>query len=124
MTDAEARALGLRAVACQGWGWRPGMLAISGGPDEWHRLTDAWAGPSDVTPDNVPSGAWPDLRDPATLGAFVDVVHRRVPGAWAQPGSGAPDAVWYIRVWRGVGHVTIGDGDTEAEAWVLALGSA
>jgi len=70
MTE-EQIALARRAVACKGWEWLPGMLAVEqavpGMALSPHpvRVDDYWH--------NV--GVWlPDLTDPATLGCLLALV--------------------------------------------------
>lgn len=99
MNDDEAKALGLRAVACPGWRWMRGMVL---GPDGWQVVTqDADALASDglelahrdgrwsmdseqvagVGPFADDGPRWPDFRDPATLGCLLALVR----DAWRQP---------------------------------------
>lgn len=93
MTDEQWIELGKRAVACKGWRWMPGMLARYKG-DAWCRVTDAdsFGLPTRVRLPN-PRRAWPDFRDPATVGCLLALV-REAWGChvhlrrWASP---APD---------------------------------
>lgn len=72
MINEEAEALGRRWIAAGG-GWRAGMAAIHENGSA-HRLamstqmSEAW---------------WPDLRDPATRGAALEVVRERWRSAFA-----------------------------------------
>ena len=128
MTDDDWRELGQRAVACRGWRWMPGMRAIQdrGGGAEPVRL-----GATDEAGDEWPHPeAWPDLRDPATLGCLTALVRE----AWDEPASVAGraevfecdpmQAAWMV--FPGdrhplPGHRILGRGETEAEALVAAL---
>lgn len=141
LDDTYWRTLGERAVRAKGWRWMPGMRAVREwptapevvrvhAPDE---ISDEWG---QVDPDHVSDAmlpAWPDLRDPATLGCLLALVRE----AWGDPsltpcpidesvplrwgltddGLAAPAMVWpdYAkqRDWR-----------TEAEALVAALEAA
>ena len=81
MTDEQWIELGRRVVACKHWRWMPGMLArYEGGA--WHRVTeaDSFGLPTRVRPPN-PRQAWPDLRDPATVGCLLALVRK----AWDDP---------------------------------------
>ena len=133
MTDDEARALGLRAVACPGWRWLPGMCPVGGyrvlavfgstlfslgaGGDAGHAgfIDRAAVGP-------------PDFRDPATLGCLLALVRE----TWDRPGlyvasvASADDdggEHWRLRD-RGCSllrHDPPMGATTEAEALVAAL---
>jgi len=74
MTDNEAQALGLRAMACPGWEWMPGMQFgdvgvgghVFGGDDRIAHVSEwgAW-GVWGTVGDYYPSGTeWPDFLDP------------------------------------------------------------
>ena len=133
MTD-EQKALARRAVACVGFRWLPGMLAL---PSEGMmavpvRLADEHEWPHDI------GLRVPDLRDPATLGCLLALVReaygdpalyvrlsdttRQSDGvrAWEVLGwldsSRRPDGRGGS--WRGWGYAS------EAEALVAALESA
>jgi hypothetical protein len=79
MSDDDAKAAGLEAMACPVWRWMPGMTP--GGSGLAHRVlgmcsdgsvTMGYLGSGECyqSDDGVP-GAWPDLRDAATFGAAV-----------------------------------------------------
>ena len=124
MTNEQLAALARRAVACKGWRWMPGMLAI-----EWvapgmsltggrpFRVDDGW---HDV-------GVWiPDLTDPATLGCVLALVRE----AWGQK---AVTSFWgyywevdyaHTIIDECMDHKQLGVGGTEAEALVAALEAA
>lgn len=127
MTDQEWQDLGRRAVACKHWRWMPGMLARYSA-DAWYRTSevDSVRIPVRVRPPN-PRSAWPDLRDPATLGCLLALVRE----AWADAGA----SVWRdhrtgLWCWMAQGafhsvHCPGVDGyDTEAESLVAALEAA
>ena len=151
MTDAEAKALGLRALAA-GFRWAPGCLT-------WWRLFDeddyhgvrlhGWTDDYSRRPEDSPvvegynqtenehgaweypaaAGCWPDFRDDATLGVLVSQVRERSkdPGAYALP-YGADDAVhwWCVYVWDKAREMRLHRGrySDEAGAWVAALEAA
>jgi len=122
--------LAKRAVACKGWRWMAGMLAIH--PD-WQgfrvshvgltgmhgvcRYPSRWGVERAVLALPVPtsSDVLPDLTDPATLGALLALV-REALGIPYLCTSVSPEGRWWI------------DGyslhDTEAEALVSALEAA
>ena len=89
MTDEEARALGLRLVACGGFRWMPGMLAVlpglrpEDGPKRLHRLRGSdergpFVSPEQSVADSTPSQWWhPDLRDAATRGCVLELVREK-----------------------------------------------
>ena len=111
MTDDEAMALGLRAVACKGFRWMGGMKDMQG-----RTVTPCIlfrAHPSDT----------PDFRDPATMGCLVHLVR----AAWDDPTLWVMfdhDAGrWGVDRWAD-GRVRRGFCNTEAEAWVAALEAA
>ena len=81
-----------RALACTGWEWMPGMLALSNERAIWIRVVDP---PMEKLDD-----CFPDLSDPATLGCLLTLVRE----AWNDPTlglfaarggrSGRPARVW------------------------------
>lgn len=78
MTE-EQIALARRAVACKGWRWMPGMLAV-----EWATPGMSLTGGRPVRVDERwhEVGVWlPDLTDPATLGTVLALVRE----AWCDP---------------------------------------
>ena len=133
MNDKQAKALGLRAVACPGWRWLPGMLARwdrppgAGGQQVLPtaaRVADLPMGPLSlmfclVDPASVYRGSWPDFRDDATRGCLlgrVRAVHD-------------DDSIWPQRIlpdrWQMICSRTVyATGTTEAEALVAALEAA
>ena len=96
MTDDEARALGERAVACVRFRWLPGMLPFgcmlercAEAPPESHLLL-FWADEPHEQGQPWWPEEWggkhppvPDLRDPATRGAVLELVRE----AWGGPVS-------------------------------------
>lgn len=128
MTE-EQIALAHRAVACKGWRWLPGMLALE------------WAAPGMTLTGGRPfrvDDGWhevgvyaPDLTDPATLGCLLALVRE----AWGKPNgqmrfdgvSGSDPRGWYYYWTENDG--SIGGGlhwysPTDAEALVAALEAA
>ena len=88
MTDAEALALGRRAVACKRWRWMAGMLVIQPGPTAtWGRLRNPdaaeWLDRGEDEFDEgavaIPRAGVPDLRDPATVGCLLALVQEVSP---------------------------------------------
>ena len=111
----EAAQLALRAEACKGWRWMPGMLSAHG--DRYEEGDGPWL-----------LGHCPDLTDPATLGCLLALV-REAHGPWVTV-AGGPGA-WTVREYCSIGVVGganrlrgVDDYTTEAEALVAALEAA
>lgn len=144
MTPAEAEALGRRWIAAGG-GWRDGMRAGGGHPrrtlfgSSQSGSTYGYALPLpknkrgvQLRPPCPPLDpkAWPDLRDPATRGAALEVVRERWLDGWAH--IFFVDGEWCLRVLPGgamlepFSHKRLRDfrAATEAEVLVLALEAA
>jgi hypothetical protein len=141
--NEEQIALARRAIACHGWKWMPGMLAVraeeppflSEGCDParllWRtcrvyevsetkfvRCSDNAFGPTSTA-------FIPDLTDPATLGCLLALVRE----AWGMPTGIVvrynDDTRRWLVSWAGATHGgECGSGDTEAEALVAALEAA
>ena len=124
--NQELEALGRRAVACEHWQWLPGMLAQSELPglarvyavqsDGWIRLCGGHPFESPFYTKTLP---YPDLSDPATLGALLGLVRE----AWQDPATGI---YRHARRWCVImgGRCEDFFADTEAEALVCALEAA
>ena len=136
MTDAEVTALGRRAVACKAWRWMPGMLHAGGIGERVlavcdRYLTVAWPHVDTIATSTL-DGAFPDLRDPATVGCLLALVRE----AWHEPrfcvgfrprgrADPTPD-LWYVEADCGgsVIPATLLFHRTEAEALIAALEAA
>lgn len=119
-------ALAQRAIACKPWFWIGGMLTTCGvrvieGRYDYligHRQGATRDGGGWVdTGDAV--GFLPDLTDPATLGCLLALMRE----AWGNPTicTDFDGRVWSCITADGI---TIGYGETEAEALVAALEAA
>lgn len=136
LTNEQAEALGRRWIAAGGW-WLAGMLngagkfarvlVTSGDPDD----PEFCAAEEGATEDDCYAvwvgypGCWPDLRDPATLGACLAVVRERwgEPRAHLWPAEDADGGTpWLFRLCYGAAPRC--EGNTEAEALVAALEAA
>ncbi len=121
-------------MACEGWRWMPGMLAIKpegydgefcdGGPMRAIDLWSLWDENNAMAYyggiEEVPMVGVPDLRDPATVGCLLALVREaRGPESWAEPNASDLDC-WalYSPKLFSLGH------KTEAEALVAALEAA
>ncbi len=88
MTEQDWIELGRRAVACKGWRWMPGMLALDSTAEEHPaRVIDARRSVVYEDTDGaiheavVSRSDVPDLRDAATLGCVLALVRE----AWNMP---------------------------------------
>ena len=130
----ELEALGMRAVACKGWRWMPGMLLHDIGTSRIGRVHKSgrdWVvffgltSEARLRRDTTGIGLSPDLNDPATLGCLLALVRE----ANSRPYATAQYCGGYWQVedpkddrWdtdRGFGPWA-----TEAEALVAALEAA
>ena len=99
---SDALDLARRAVACKGWRWRRGMVAICDNGWPVLRGTDTWEWDAHGGWPGGPPRAellaalqrelLPDLTDPATIGCLLALVRE----AWGQPRLHArPDGHWW-----------------------------
>ena len=137
MTNDEAKALGLRAVECQGWRWLPGMLVrqsvnieihfegvkvVQPAGRNWRFLTLTDSGSLSCAGNTLPDDRntyLPDLSDPCTLGGLLHLVRE----AWGD------DAIYTIPEmgltgWACCTRRMTGRGPSEAAALVAALEAA
>lgn len=120
----ELEALALRAVACPGWRWMPGMLRLRYAPG----MADHGKREGRVEAREDWSYAeWPclpDVADPATLGCLLALVRE----AWSEPLLSVAWAGgrWYVvqRILRSVDALRWIQAATEAEALVATLEAA
>lgn len=129
MSEEQWQELGRRAVACKGWRWMPGMLDGIHKDRvfelEYGEVYLSGCGPDGDRQSFLPDDcyAWPDLRDPATLGCLLAMVRE----AWNEPtictdaSRACGSEAWTCHLltddypsWQG----------TEAEALVAALEAA
>jgi hypothetical protein len=115
-------ALGLRAVACKGWRWMPGMqgLRYSPGFADHLRVEICIASASHLDL-AAEWGCIPNLSDPATLGCLLALVReaRGESTGFLTPAKGGG---WTY--WTGLYQADYFHGDIEAEALVAALEAA
>lgn len=127
--------LARRAVACPGWRWVAGMLALEDGGSGAVRVTDTTIMIVGTGQHSTYFRNWcltkkgrgwlPDLSDPATLGAVLGLVRERWgdSGVWCEPDGGDLTRWAAYRSVRALGH-RIASGATEAEALIAALEAA
>jgi len=121
--------LARRAVACKHWRWMPGMLATDGA--RLYRAQDD--GTALDIGDTIVERGWgfglanmfPDLTDPATLGALLALVRE----AWEDPcictAVDNTGAGWWVDGWTAARPQVPSDlHPTEAAALVAALEAA
>jgi hypothetical protein len=132
--EIELEQLARRAVACKGWRWMPGMLAVhhqdygnNGLDGRVIEIDDKegpmWIGWGDLY---LPlfEGSWPDLTDPATIGCLLALVREahNAPHAWVETRYGQRSRVvspeGYSEATRMLCEWQVG---TEAAALVAAL---
>jgi len=134
MSEEQARWLGRRAVACEGWLLASGMegydecgarlVCVDGAERVF--APDVWAyEPLPALKDNV-RGFWPDFRDACTRGGLLELVREATGDAHGFVRSGISARDGRPRWWPMFGtRVAQGDGyATEAEALVAALEGA
>lgn len=111
MTE-EQIALARRAVACKGWRWMPGMLAIERDDPQWHISDDGKVRVVAMAP------AWslPDLTDPATVGCLLALVREAFGSTTVFALWSADRQTWIMRHGR-----ALVEAKTEAETLVAAL---
>ena len=127
MSDELAK----RAIACKGWRWMPGMIALdqdgikarvldvqAGGQVRALICHDGWNG----SPVTVCSPHLPDLEDPATLGCLLALVREAwAPATWITTTACLTSGG--VHGWR-VQGLDLPMQSTEAEALVAALEGA
>ncbi len=119
MTEADARELGLRAIASGRWEHHAGAL-VTDGCHEWRLVESRDAGPGCLWEGEVPEGAWPVFNDDATLGVLV----ARVREVWGDPGMASGQFItsgWRVCRGEAGGWSLLTTAPTEAEALVAAL---
>lgn len=131
----EFEALARRAVACKGWRWMAGMLAVRVGTSLGGTLGRGHRVVRGATPDRALSvircdgdafradsvDFAPDFADPATLGCLLALV-REAHGSPLLRVEGFPDGWRTVRSDRA--PYIVGLGPTEAAALVAALEAA
>jgi hypothetical protein len=117
MTDNMIE-LGKRAVACKGWRWMPGMLAVTSNGVVGFRVADSAVVPTCLV-------GLPDFTDPATFGCLLALVREAWGDSEMHMALGAKGWVWLTGESRAYDVVMpINAGATEAEALVAALENA
>ena len=113
--------LGKRAVACKHFRWMHGMLAKS--PVGYEaRITRDCTFLREIDK-QINHKYLPDLRDPATLGCLLHLV-REVHGPVSYTEPQADVGGWFVWLHSGAAGAAGVEGDTEAEALVIALETA
>jgi hypothetical protein len=120
VTHDEAKALGLRALECDGFRWMPGMLDT--GNERMLKAVGPMWDDTGVEGAEPHSNYPPDFRDPATLGCLLALVREawgpHAHMTWAQFETGAEEWICWVSETR------VFLADSEAEALVAALEAA
>ena len=113
--------LATRATACSNFRWLPGML--------WHR-PDGETGRHPHIDPTLTLDAYPDLKDPATLGCLLHLLREahNAPGAFVRHEDEDRGGRYYSAspwtVDMGDGSIIVGIWPTEAQAIIQALEAA
>ena len=131
MSEEQARELGRRAVACDGWRWLQGMEArreqyphrlvcVEGDPETWCPPVWQHERPPDLLT-NVRDPV-PDLRDPCTVGGLLALVREAWGSSMVWAMADNTGCGWWVESWDADVPALIYA--TEAEALVAALEGA
>jgi len=143
MTDEQWIDLARCAVACEGWRWMPGMLALDSTAEEYpgrvidDRKSLVYEDGDGAIHEGVATRSdVPDFRDPATLGCLLALVREaaepeRAPGDWPLACTYQNAAKkWGVGAWLNesgkatFAALVLPTYPTEAAALVAALGTS